>query len=185
MNAREQDLDLIRRMSAGDENAMRELYAAYGQRLYAYALRLTSDPAAAEDVTQETLVVAWRTAGTFRGEGRLIAWLLGIVHHTAMKSLRHRSQPLTEEIIETLESTSLSPEQQVERTEQAERVRAGLRSLSPEHRALLDLIFYQGLSLEEAAQVCRVPLGTVKSRLSYARRYLRGALSRLSLEEER
>src|SRR5512142_176624 len=101
MTAQEQDLDLIRRMSAGDENAMRELYATYSQRLYAYALRLTNNPAAAEDVVQETLVVAWRTAGSFRGEGRLIAWLLGIVHHNAMKTLRHASQPL-EALGETL-----------------------------------------------------------------------------------
>jgi RNA polymerase sigma-70 factor, ECF subfamily len=102
-----------------------------------------------------------------------------------MKSLRHRSQPLTDEIVENLATTSPSPEQQIESAEQAERVKAGLRSLSPEHRALLDLIFYQGLSLEEAAQVCRVPLGTVKSRLSYARRHLRGILSRQSMEDLR
>src|SRR5512138_979126 len=94
MTTQEQDLDLIRRMARGDENALREIYATYGQRLYVYALRLTNDPATAEDVTQETLVIAWRTARNFRGEGRLLAWLLGIVHHGALKTLRHTSQPL-------------------------------------------------------------------------------------------
>jgi len=89
MTEHDQDVKLIRRMKAGDDNAVRELYTRYGQRLHAYALRLTNDPDIAEDVTQNTLVTAWQTAHTFRGEGRLIAWLLGIVHHTAMKSLRH------------------------------------------------------------------------------------------------
>lgn len=176
------DLALVQRLAAGNDAAMHELYAAYGQRLYAYALRLTDDPAQAEDVVQEALVTAWKSAHSFRGEGRLLAWLLGIVHHTALKSLRHRSQPITENMEETLESGQASPEQQMERDERSARVRDCLASLSPDHRAVLELVFYQGLSLEEAAQVCQVPVGTVKSRLSYARRSLRGALSRQGLE---
>ncbi len=174
MTAQEQDLDLIRRMASGDENAMQELYATYGQRLYAYALRLTNDHAVAEDVTQETLVIAWRTAGNFRGEGRLIAWLLGIVHHSAMKSLRRVSQPLEE----TAAASSASPEEQAQAEEMKRWVRKGLQDLSTEHRAVLELVFYQGLTLQEVAEVCNCPLGTVKSRLSYARRHLRGVLGR-------
>lgn len=177
------DLALVRRLVAGEDAAMHELYAAYGQRLYAYALRLTGDPAQAEDVVQDVLVVVWKSARKFRGEGRLLAWLLGIVHHTALKSLRRRAQPITGEMEETLDTGQPSPEQQAERAEQSNRLQAGLRSLSPEHQAVLELVFYQGLSLEEVAQVCRVPLGTVKSRLSYARRSLRGVLTRQGLEE--
>jgi len=179
MTAQEQDLDLIRRMASGDENAMRELYAAYGQRLFAYALRLTNDPATAEDVTQETLVIAWRTAGKFRGEGRLIAWLLGIVHHTAIKALRYApaSQPL-EVLEETAGGGNPSPEDQAQAEEMKRWVRQGLQDLSTEHRAVLELVFYQGLTLNEVAEVCKCPIGTVKSRLSYARQHLRGVLSR-------
>lgn len=172
-----EDLDLIRRMQAGDDDAVRELYALYGQRLYAYALRLTNDPATAEDVTQNTLVTAWRAARTFRGEGRLIAWLLGIVHHTAMKSLRHIHQPL-DAMEDTVSENQPTPEDQAEAVETKRWVRQGLNSLSVEHRAVLELVFYQGLSLDEVAKVCNCPLGTVKSRLSYARQHLRGILSR-------
>jgi RNA polymerase sigma-70 factor (ECF subfamily) len=177
MTRQDLDLDLIERMIAGDDNAVRELYAAYGQRLYAYALRLTNDPAIAEDVTQDTLVTAWRTAKKFRGEGRLIAWLLGIVHHSAMKALRHASQPL-DAIEETLSEANISPEEQAQIGETNQWIRRGLQSLSTEHRAVLELVFYQGLSLNEVAEVCECPLGTVKSRLNYARGHLRGVLSR-------
>ncbi|MFT3894327.1 MAG: RNA polymerase sigma factor [Anaerolineales bacterium] len=177
MTAQEHGLDLIRRMASGDENAMGELYAAYGQRLFAYALRLTNDRAAAEDVTQEALVIAWRTAGKFRGDGRLIAWLLGIVHHTAMKSLRHQTDPL-ESIEETISERNASPEDQAQVEETKRWVRQGLQTLSTEHRAVLELVFYQGLTLNEVAEVCGCPLGTVKSRLNYARQHLRGVLSR-------
>ncbi len=171
------DLDLIRRMQAGDDDAVRDLYAQYGQRLYAYALRLTNDPAAAEDVVQTTLVTAWQTIHKFRGRGRLIAWLLGIVHHTAMKSLRHIHQPL-DAMEDAVSDNQPTPEDQAEAVETKRWVRQGLNSLSVEHRAVLELVFYQGLSLDEVAKVCDCPLGTVKSRLSYARQHLRGVLSR-------
>jgi RNA polymerase sigma-70 factor (ECF subfamily) len=177
MTAQEHDLDLIRRMASGDENAMREIYVAYGQRLFAYALRLTNDHATAEDVTQETLVIAWHTAGKFRREGRLIAWLLGIVHHTAMKTLRHTAEQL-DTIEETLPEKNASPEEQAQAEEMKRWVRKGLQDLSTEHRAVLELVFYQGLTLNEVAEVCQCPLGTVKSRLSYARAHLRGVLIR-------
>jgi RNA polymerase sigma-70 factor, ECF subfamily len=177
------DLALVRGMAKGEEAAMHELYASYGQRLYTYALRLTQDPAQSEDVMQEALVAAWKSAGKFRGEGRVLAWLLGIVHHTALKSLRHRPQAITDEMEEELITEELSPEQQVLQTEQLANLRLSLNELSPEQRAVLELVFYQELSLEEAAQVCGVPLGTVKSRLSYARRKLRGTLIRQELKE--
>lgn len=172
------DLDLIRRMQAGDDDAVRDLYAQYGQRLYAYALRLTDDPATAEDVTQTTLVTAWRTARTFRAEGRLIAWLLGIVHHTAMKSLRSTPRYLDDVAEETVSEDQPSPEEQAQVKDERRWVRQGIQSLSPEHRAVLELVFYHELSLNETAQVLNIPLGTVKSRLSYARTHLRGVLAR-------
>lgn len=172
-----QDLDLVCRIRSGDENAIRELYATYGQRLYTYALRLTNDPTTAEDVVQETLITLWRTADTFRGEGRFIAWLLGIVHHKAMKTLRHISEPL-DATGETVGATNASPEEQAQAGDMKRWVQQGLKSLSAEHRAVLELVFYQGLSLNEVAEVCNCPLGTVKSRLNYARQHLRGVLSR-------
>lgn len=103
------DLALIQRIADQDEAALRELYASYGQRMYSYALRLTDQPQVAEDVVQDTLVVVWQSAGRFRGEGRVLAWLLGIVHHTALKALRHRSRPITQEMETSLASCSYLP----------------------------------------------------------------------------
>lgn len=173
-----QDVDLVQRIAGRDESALRELYAAYGQRLYAYALRLTDDPALAEDVVQDALVVVWNLAGSYRGEGRLLAWLMGIVHHTALKALRHRTTPLSAGMEEALPAADPLPEEQAQHSQQCDWLRRGLQQLSPEHRAVLELVFYQGLSLQETAEVCGCPLGTVKSRLSHARQQLRGLLSR-------
>ena len=174
------DTDLIRRMARGDEAALQELYAQYGRRLYAYALRLTGQPALAEEVLQDSLLAAWQGARRFRGESRLLTWLLGIVHHQACARLRrlHPSLPLDE--AEPLLAPE-GPEGHAEHADRARLLREGLQSLSRDHRAVLELVFYLGLSLAEVAQVCGCPVGTVKSRLSYGRAHLRRLLERAGL----
>ncbi|PKN98770.1 MAG: hypothetical protein CVU42_11170 [Chloroflexi bacterium HGW-Chloroflexi-4] len=179
------DDTLAIRLTAGDETALHELYAEYGKRLFAYALRLTNDHAKAEDVVQDVLVTVWRTAYRYRGEGRFIAWLLGIVHHTAMNAIRHTSIAISDAMEDTIASNTLPPENLTQRNMQSEWVKQGLESLDSDHRAVLELVFYQGLSMEEIAKVCQIPLGTVKSRLSYARQKLKGILIRQNAEEWR
>ncbi|MEN6435569.1 MAG: sigma-70 family RNA polymerase sigma factor [Anaerolineaceae bacterium] len=173
------DLELVRRIVAKEECALHELYTMYGQRLYSYALCLTADPALAEDVVQDTLEAVWHSAKSYRGEGRLIAWLMKIIHHTVSKSLRHRPMPISEEMESNLYADEPLPEDQTQSNEQTALIRQGLKKLSPEHRMVLELVFYQGLSLKEIADVCNCPVGTIKSRLSYARQQLRGVLSRM------
>ncbi len=86
---------------------------------------------------------------------------------------------------DSLPSGSMPPESQTQRNLQGAWVRQGLESLDSDHRAVLELVFYQGLSLDEISKVCQIPLGTVKSRLSYARQQLKGILIRQNAEEWR
>ncbi|NTV37012.1 MAG: RNA polymerase sigma factor [Anaerolineaceae bacterium] len=170
--------ELLQQIAAGNQDALRSLYAAYGQRLYAYALRLTGDPSSADEVVQESLVAAWQGAGRFRGQGRVIAWLLGIVHHKALSMLRRKP---TEDLdtAEDLQDPAMpTPAEQAASREDSRQVKQAVARLSSEHRAVLELVFYQGLSLDETASVLNCPLGTVKSRLSYAKASLRGELTR-------
>jgi RNA polymerase sigma-70 factor (ECF subfamily) len=178
------DRILLQQAAAGEEHALTGLYEKYSQRLYAYACRLTGDTALAEDVLQEALIAVWRSAGGFRGEGRVIAWLLGIVHHQAVKSLRRRPLPLTHEMEAALPARDPLPEEAAQADDQSEQVRQAIRGLSREHREVLELIFYQKLSYEEAAQVTGCPLGTVKSRMNQARMQLKGVLSRMGADTE-
>ena len=114
------------------------------------------------------------------GQGRAIAWLLGIVHHKALNQVRGRVIDLLEAESQDLPAKDPLPDEQVAVREQR-LVRAGLERLSPEHRLALELVFYQGLSLNEAAEACGCPAGTIKSRLNYAKASLRGVLSRAGL----
>jgi len=180
------DFDLIQRIAAGDEDALRALYAAYGQRLYAYAVARTGDPSLADEAVQDSLVAVWQAARTFRGDGRLIAWLLGILHHKVLNALRGRNiLPLLEgDGADEPRDPAPSPAERADRGDQRRLLRAAMAQLSNEHRAVLDLVFYQGLTLAEAAQVCGCPVGTTKSRLAYAKACLRGVLNRLGYSAE-
>jgi RNA polymerase sigma-70 factor (ECF subfamily) len=180
----DEDHALIRLVADGDEDGFRRLYARYGRRLYAYALRVVGSPAAAEDVLQESLIAVWQGAGRFRGEGRVIAWLLSIVHHKALHALRKRPDQALDLLENVLQDERPHPDEKIARSEQQKLLRQGLDELSVEHRSVLELVFFQGLSLQETADVCGCPVGTVKSRLSYAKNALRGELTRQGLSAE-
>lgn len=177
------DRTLLQQVASGDEKALTALYEKYGQRLFAYALTLTGDPAGAEDVLQEALIAVWRSAAHFRGEGRVIAWLLRIVHHQAVKSLRRKPQALAVEVEDEIPSAQPLPEEELQSKDTEGQVRKAMARLSPEHRAVLQLIFFQKLNYEEAAAVCACPLGTVKSRVNQARLQMKRLLARLEVEE--
>jgi RNA polymerase sigma-70 factor, ECF subfamily len=172
------DLEITRQIAAGDEDALRKMYAAYGQRMYAYALRLTRDPSLAEEAVQESLVVVWKSAGNFRGQSRLLTWLLGIVHHKSLNLLRQRSDLSLDEPLEPVASGEEPPARQVEAHDCRRLIRQGLEKLAVSQRSVLELVFYNHLSLEEAARVLECPIGTVKSRLFSGRNALKGELLR-------
>jgi RNA polymerase sigma-70 factor (ECF subfamily) len=116
----------------------------------------------------------------------VLTWLLGIVHHKALNAVRslHRRPAVSlHEAAEVPDSAS-APDERASRREQSRSLRDGLRRLSAEHRTVLELVFYQGLNLEETARVCACPVGTVKSRLSYAKEALRGELRRAGIAAE-
>ena len=179
-----EDHFLIRQIANGDEDGFKRLYARYGRRLYAYALRVVGNPAVAKDVLQESLIAVWQGAARFRGEGRVIAWLLSIVHHKALHALRRKPDQALDPLEDVLPDEDIHPEEKAARREQQKLLRQGLSGLSVEHRSVLELVFFQGLSLQETADVCGCPVGTVKSRLSYAKNALRGELTRQGLSAE-
>ncbi|NMC13416.1 MAG: RNA polymerase subunit sigma-70, partial [Chloroflexi bacterium] len=79
------DEELLKYITRGNSFAFNCLYERYGQRLYAYALRLTENPAQAEDILQESMLIVWRKAATYRGEGSVQAWLLSIIRNKCMQ----------------------------------------------------------------------------------------------------
>ncbi len=179
------DLDLVRRIAEGEERALEMLSERYSRRLYAYALRLTRNSDVAGEVLQDTLLSIWQGAHSFRGDSRVITWLLGIVHHRAMNAIRRRN--LASIDLETAEAThaqSGQPDAELQALDRQVILARALARLSVEHRSVIELVFYQELSLAEVAEVCGCPVGTVKSRLNYAKAHLRRALEGAGLHPE-
>ncbi len=175
------DRQLLRRVAQGDEEALGILYQRHSRSLYNYLLRLIHEPALAEDLLQEVFVAAWQGAGRFRGRSKVTTWLFRIAHNQAVSWLRCRKRECTLEKVADL-AVEGSPAEQMMGRWRADRIQAALEQLSPKHRAVLELAFYHELSYQDIAEVVGCPVGTVKSRVSYARHYLQEALDELGVD---
>lgn len=175
---------LLSRIAAGEPGALQELYQRYAKQMYTYSFRLVNDPQIAEDVLQESLLAVWQSAHKYRHQGRVIAWLLAIVHNKSMRTFRRKPALNMESFEHQLPDPAPRLEERASQHDRKTLLRDGLNQLSVEQRTVLELVFYQGLSLQETAQVLGCPLGTVKSRLSYAKENLKGVLNREGLTAE-
>ncbi len=168
---------VIRRIAIGDRDALAELYACYQRTLFNYLLQLTPDRGLAEEILQDTLVAVWKSAQSFEGRSSVRTWLIGIARRQAHNTLRQRRLPLADETeMEGLVATDPEPEAWTLASFARDELAAAFRQLAPLHREVLVLTFVQELSYQETATILEVPVGTVKSRLSNARRALRAQL---------
>jgi RNA polymerase sigma-70 factor, ECF subfamily len=159
----------------GDKAAYGQLVQHYRQLVVSVAYRQGLDLAEAEDVAQETFVKAWLALPKYqKSAGSWRAWLCRIAINQAIDS--HRRERPRLELDEDLPDYSRGPAEQAEAEAGASIVRQALAHLPPASRAALVLCEYEGLSYAEIAQALDIPLGTVMSRLNYARRRLRELL---------
>jgi len=167
------DETLIRRIAAGDQSAMRALFARYRVRVYRWLLRLVDDEALAEDLLSEVFLDLWRHAASFEARSSLSTWLLAIARYKALSARRRRTDAeLDEATVSTVPDTADDPEVTLQKENRAEALRQSLPRLSPEHREVIDLAYYHGKSVKEIAAIVSISEATVKTRMFYARRKL-------------
>ena len=179
---REEELAVVERVRAGDVNAYEALVAAHEKNVYNLALRMTGNPADAEDMAQEAFLKAYRSLSEFRGDSKFSVWLYRIVSNVCLDFLRRQKRRQTvslsveddegEETQLDIPDLAQSPEELLERRMTREAVQKGLALLPPDHRQILLLREIQGLSYEEIAQALQIEVGTVKSRIFRARKKL-------------
>lgn len=162
---------------APGEEQLRALYQEHGRSLLGYAMRLTGDRAAAEDVVQETLLRAWKHRDDLDSRtGSVRGWLLTVARNIVTDRARARAvRPAEVNQRVDVPSAELDPADQVA---DAITVLGALDRLSPEHRAVLVELYYRGHSVAETAELLGIAPGTVKSRAYYAVRALRSDLVR-------
>jgi RNA polymerase sigma-70 factor (ECF subfamily) len=171
---------LLARIAKKDRSALAEIYDRFQRPLFSYLFHLLGEKELAEDVLQEVMLVVWQKAAAYKGAGSASGWIFGIAHHQAFKALRHkeRNAYLDLEAAADVPDEAPTPEAGAIRKASAEEVAAGLARLTPEHREVLELAFFQEFSCKEIEAIIGIPEGTVKSRLSYARRALKAILLR-------
>jgi RNA polymerase sigma-70 factor (ECF subfamily) len=174
------DEALIERIGKGvDEAALSELYDRYQAQMYGLAMRITNDPALAQDAVQEAFVGVWRNAGRYSAERSSVrTWMLSIAHHRAIDIVRRRrrASPLPE--IETSDQALRVPDvwPEVARAADAHAVRTALTALPVAQRQVIEMAYFSGLTQVEIAQRAEIPVGTVKSRVRLGLQALRREL---------
>jgi RNA polymerase sigma-70 factor (ECF subfamily) len=180
--------ELLGRIARQDEAAFETIYRAFSRRVFSYALFMLKDSHRAEEVLVDTMHEVWRNAARFRGDSLFSTWLIGIARNKAL--LVHRGRRADElhddldDVAET-EIDEFAPEgfAQLAAKQHRQGVQACMRKLSQEHRECLQLVFYEGCSLADVANVQGVPENTVKTRLYHARLRIKNCL-RLLIERE-
>lgn len=178
---------LITSAQSGSLDAFNQLVLLHQDLVYRQAFWMLGEPEAAEDITQDTFLLAYRNLPSFRG-GSFKAWLFRIVSNLCYDELRRKNrrptQPLNptdseDDEIESpawLADSGPTPEELVERADLRQTLQRFLEELPAEYRSLVLLVDVEGLNYMEAAQALDIPVGTVKSRLARARMRLRGWL---------
>lgn len=173
------ELRAIARAKKGDAEAFSALVEAYETSVYRLALRMCGNAHDAEEVTQEAFLAAWKGLPAFRGESKFSSWLYQLTSNAAIDFLRrekrHRgATPIEEEVDLAAPGT---PQQAAEEAELREALQQALDALTPEHRQIFLLRQMQQMSYEEIGRLLGLESGTVKSRLSRAKKQLRQILT--------
>ena len=180
---REEMSDLLSRIARDrSEEAFALLFEGYAHRVRAYMLRQGADPATAEELAQETLLVVWRKAALYSSEkGSLSTWIFTIARNLRIDRLRRETawQELPDDLANTLVSSEVAPDESASMRQREGRVQSVLSNLSPEQRQVVEMAYIEGLSHSQISERLSLPLGTVKSRMRLAYQKVRDALEDL------
>jgi RNA polymerase sigma-70 factor (ECF subfamily) len=187
------DEQLVQAAQRGDMPAFEELVARHRDKIYARAYSMMRNEDEALDLSQEAWVKAWQRLEQFQGESSFPTWITRIVINLCLDQLRRQKRRRTESIDEMDEETggverqlppvTVNPTEGLERAELRQRIDEALGKLSDAHRTVIVLCEFQGLEYKEIAKTMNCSIGTVMSRLFYARRRLAALLADLRKTE--
>ena len=177
------DVDILRRIRAGERDAVDELYERFRRPAFALARRILTDDGLAEDVLQDVFLGVWRDPWAYDdARGTFASWLLAVVHHKAVdavrreESQRRRQARAEDEAVLDAPTATREVEDDAWSRVVADQVRAALGVLPAAQREALTLAYYGGYTQREVAALTGTPLGTVKTRMLAGMRRLRTEL---------
>jgi RNA polymerase sigma-70 factor (ECF subfamily) len=177
-----QDRELIERLKGRDPQALGDLYDRYGHTVYSVILRIVRDTGTAEALAQEAFLRIWNRIGGFdEAKGALGPWVLAVARNRAIDFVRSNENRMSQTLFD-LDKTEYpgvfaNLETDILNSERARRIRAAFEKLNPNHRRVIELAYWEGLSQTEMAERMQQPLGTVKTWTRSALRSLREELA--------
>jgi len=164
------DKALVQLMADEDKRALKLLYMRHHDRVRRFVMRLTGSESTAEEVVNEVFLEAWRHAGEFKGRSQVATWLMAIARFKTISECRRRSEAqLDESAAAVIEDPSDTPAILMDKRERSDILQKCLAKLSPLHREVINLIYYQGRKIDEVAQFTGAPINTIKTRMHHAR----------------
>jgi RNA polymerase sigma-70 factor (ECF subfamily) len=152
------DQILVERIAAGDKLAMQVLFARHSTNLYRWLLRFVGNETVAEDLLSDVFFDVWQQAGRYEGRAAVTTWLLSIARFKALSARRRRTDAELDETIEaTVADSADNPEIALQKKGRNERLRQAITKLSPEHREIIDLVYYHEKSVDDAADILGIP----------------------------
>ena len=187
------DAELVRAAQKGDMGAFEELVARHRDKIYARAWSMMRNEEEAIDLSQEAWVKGWQRLKQFQGESGFATWMTPIVINLCLDQLRKQKRQRAESIEELDEESggverqmpaiTVNPTERLERGELRQRIDRALGQLSYEHRTVLVLHEFEEMEYKEIARTMGCSIGTVMSRLFYARRKLAALLADLKKQD--
>ena len=187
------DEKLVRAAQRGDMDAFEELVARHRDKIYARAFSMMRSEDEALDISQEAWVKGWQRLKQFQGESSFVTWMTRIVINLCLDQLRKQKRQKAESIEQLGEDSggverqmpvvAANPTEGLERRELRARIDRALNQLSYEHRTVLILHEFEELEYKEIAKRMQCSIGTVMSRLFYARRRMANLLASFKREE--
>lgn len=170
----DQERAWIEKIAQGNFHAYESLCKVYQHRLFVYLFRILNNREAAEEVANDVMLAVWKGATGFRGDSLPSTWIFGIARNRAYSRLSRRKPEVGEEVeTENLVDGQDGMEETLIRKNL---IRHALEELSSEHREVVTLTFYSGLSYQEIAEIMDCPVNTVKTRMFHAKQRLRAIL---------
>ncbi len=173
MDERVDDMALMARIAAEDESAMRTFFIRYHGRVLGFIRRLLRSEAMAEEVANEVFLDVWRGAVRFQNRSAPLTWVLSIAHHRCVNILRKRYEASWNEgEAAQIADEADSPETVTQKSDKGQILRDCSNALAPMYREIIDLVYFQELSIKQVCEILKLPDGTVKTRLFNARKRL-------------
>jgi len=166
------DLSLVHKIAAGDHAAMKQVYQLHSGPLFHFVKNWLADPHEASDIVHETMLEVWRRAERFKGRSSLKSWIFSIARNKSIDKNRKSSRMSYTDEMPDMINDEANPMEALEVSQDAAVLKACIANLSETHRRMIHLAFYEDMSYKEISEIEDCPLGTVKTRILYAKKLL-------------